>query len=315
MIELSIIFVNWNSTEYLRQCLESVYALTKGIEFEIIVVDNASPQNDVDSLKVYYPSICLIKSAQNVGFAAANNIGFAQSSGKYVLFLNPDTKIIGDAINVMLSHIKSIPDAGIVSCRQLNAAMATELESIQPFPTILNRIIDSKFFLRFKRFRELGGRAAIYSTSKDAAKVDVVPGTCVMLRREVFAAAGQFNTDYFMYAEDIDLCYSVRQLGLQTYFAGDASIIHYGGSSSKQRGGNAWVAVMQAKAVLKFCERTRGRFYAAGYRLAVAATSVVRLIILGLLIPFSFAFSRLRYVRSSFLKWFGLLKWATGLAQ
>jgi GT2 family glycosyltransferase len=315
MIELSIIFVNWNSTDYLRQCLESVYALTTDVNFEIIVVDNASPQNDADSLKVLYPSINLIQNKLNVGFAAANNIGFAKSSGEYVLFLNPDTKIIGDAISVMLRHLKSIPDAGIVSCRQLNAELATELESIQPFPTILNRVLDSKFFLRFRLFRDLGGRAAIFSKSHDAAKVDVVPGTCIMLRRVVFAKAGQFNTDYFMYAEDIDLCYSVRQLGLQTYFVGDASVIHYGGSSSKQRGGSAWVAVMQAKAVLKFCERTRGGFYAAGYRFAVGATSVFRVIILGLMIPLSFVFSRLKYVRSSFRKWLGLLKWAAGLAQ
>lgn len=315
MIELSIIFVNWNSTEYLRQCLESVYALTTGINFEVIVVDNASPQNDADSLKVLYPSINLIHSKTNVGFAAANNIGFAQSSGEYVLFLNPDTKLVGPAINVMLGHLKSLPDAGIVSCRLLNAKLATELESIQPYPTILNRVLDSKLFLRFKCFRNLGGRAALFSNSKDAAKVDVVPGTCIMLRREVFAKAGQFSTDYFMYAEDMDLCYSVRQLGLQTYFLGDASVIHYGGSSSKQRGGSAWAAVMQAKTTMKFCEKTRGGFYSVGYRLAVGAASVFRLILLSLLIPLSFAFPSLKYLRSSFRKWLALLKWSAGLAQ
>jgi hypothetical protein len=315
MIELSIIFVNWNSTEYLRQCLESVYAQTTGINFEVIVVDNASPQNDADSLKVFYPTIHLIQSEENVGFAAANNIGFARSSGEYVLFLNPDTKLVGPTINVMLGHLKSLDDAGIVSCRLLNAKLATELESIQPYPTIVNRVLDSELFLRFKFFRNLGGRAALFSTSKDAAKVEVVPGTCIMLRRKVFAEAGQFSTDYFMYAEDMELCYRVRQLGLQTYFLGDASVIHYGGSSSKQRGGSAWSAVMQAKATLRFCEKTRGGFYSSGYRLAIGASSVIRLICLALLIPFSFVFSRLKYLRSSFRKWLALLKWSAGLAQ
>jgi GT2 family glycosyltransferase len=315
MIELSIIFVNWNSTEYLRQCLESVYALTTGIDFEVIVVDNASPQNDAESLKVHYPSINLIQSKTNLGFAVANNVGFAQSTGKYVLFLNPDTKLVGPAINVMLGHLKSLPDAGIVSCRLLNTKLATELESIQPYPTILNRVLDSKAFLRFKFFRNLGGREALFSNSNEAAKVDVVPGTCIMLRREVFDRAGQFSADYFMYAEDMDLCYSVRKLGLQTYFLGDASVIHYGGSSSKQRGGSPWVAVMQAKATEKFCEKTRGRLYSACYRLSVGASSVVRLILISLLIPFSFAFSRLKYLRFSFWKWFALLRWSVGLAR
>lgn len=145
--------------------------------------------------------------------------------------------------------------------------------------------------------------------------MDVVPGTCLMLRREIFAKAGQFSTDYFMYVEDMDLCYSVRQLGLQAYFLGDASVIHYGGSSSKQRGGSAWVAVMQAKATLKFCEKTRGGLYSAGYRIAVGATSVFQLILLSFLVPFSFAFSRLKYLRGSFRTWLALLKWSAGLAQ
>jgi GT2 family glycosyltransferase len=315
MTDLSIIFVNWNSTEYLRQCLESVYAYTADINFEVIVVDNASPRNDADSLKELFPSIKLIHSKTNVGFAAANNIGFAHSTGRYILFLNPDTKLVSPAITDMLRHLKALPDAGIVSCRLLNANLSTELESIQPYPTILNRVFDSELFLRFRPFRDLGGRGALFSQSKGPFKVDVVPGTCIMMPRETFERAGQFSTDYFMYAEDVDLCYQVRQLGLQTYFLGDVSVIHFGGSSSKQQGGSPWVAVRQAQATLKFCEKTRGRLYCSVFRSVLAIVSVLRVVILCILFPFSFVFENCKYLRHSLLKWTALLKWSLGLVR
>ncbi len=314
MTELSIIFVNWNSTAYLRQCLESLYAHTTGINFEVIVVDNASPQNDVGVLKEQFPSLHLIMSKENVGFAGGNNIGFAHSTGEYVLFLNPDTKLLNPAINTMLRHLKSLPDAGIVSCRLLNADLATEPESIQPYPTILNRLFDAEILSGLWPFRTLGGRGAISSDSVEPAEVDVVPGTCIMLRRDTFDRAGRFSTAYFMYAEDVDLCYQVRQLGLKTYFLPDAAVIHYGGSSSKQRGG-PWVAVMQAKAILIFCERTRGRLYGAAFRATTGLASVFRLAAITLLLPFSNFSSGLKNLHFSFNKWLAMLKWSVGLVR
>jgi hypothetical protein len=314
MTDLSIIFVNWNSTEYLRQCLESLYAHTSGINFEIVVVDNASPQNDVSVLKEQFPDIHLILSKENLGFAGGNNVGFAQSAGEHVLFLNPDTKLLDPAINTMLSHLKSLPDAGIVSCRLLNANLATEPESIQPYPTILNRVIDAQILTGLWPFRTLGGRAALDSKSMEPAEVDVVPGTCIMLRRDIFEKVGGFSVNYFMYAEDVDLCYKVRQLGLKTYFLPDAGVIHYGGSSAKQRGG-PWVAVTQAKAILTFCEKTRGRFYGAAFRASMGVASIFRLAAITVLLPFSNFSSGLKNLRFSFSKWLAMLKWSVGLVR
>ena len=102
--ELSIIFVNWNSLDYLRESLQSIYTATVGIDFEIIVVDNASSRDDATQLKAEFPRVTVVRSEKNLGFARANNLGFQQSSGKYVLFLNPDTKVIGPAIATMLGH-------------------------------------------------------------------------------------------------------------------------------------------------------------------------------------------------------------------
>ena len=109
-MKLSIIFVNWNSVDYLRDCLSSIYEFTRGVEFEIIIVDNASPEPNVDDLLKEFAAIRIEKSAQNLGFAGANNLGFLKSTGEFVLFLNPDTKLISPAINDLLGENPDAPE-------------------------------------------------------------------------------------------------------------------------------------------------------------------------------------------------------------
>src|SRR5271154_4562824 len=147
-VELSVICVNWNSVDYLEECITSIYETTEGISFEIIVVDNASPQGGVETLKDQFPEIVIIESKENLGFAGANNIGFRRSTGSYVLFLNPDTRIIGRALNIILNQIKSLPDAGIVGCKLLNTDLTVQLTAIQKFPTILNQVLDAEYLQR-----------------------------------------------------------------------------------------------------------------------------------------------------------------------
>lgn len=132
-MELSIIIVNWNSLAFLRACLVSVYQHIAEIPFEVIVVDNASPEDDIDSLKQRFPDVQLIKSVVNLGFAGANNLGFKESKGDYVLFLNPDTQLIGNAIETMLDQAKLLPDAGVVGCKLLNTDLSVQTSCIQRF--------------------------------------------------------------------------------------------------------------------------------------------------------------------------------------
>src|SRR5450631_882710 len=137
-MDLSIIIVNWNSADFLLDCVTSIRKHTQNITYETIVVDNASAKEDVDKLSQYLPDIHLIASPENLGFAGANNLGFKHATGEYVVFLNPDTKLVGPAINTMVERMKSLPDAGIVGCKLLNTDLSVQLSSIQKFPTILN---------------------------------------------------------------------------------------------------------------------------------------------------------------------------------
>src|SRR5581483_7165036 len=133
---------------------------------------------------------------------------------------------------------------------------------------------------------KIWGIQSLLSNSEITAKVEVVSGACLMIRRDVFEAAGMFSRDYFMYAEDVDLCYQVRRLGWNIYCTNDASIVHHGGGTSVSRKGNAWIAVMQREAILKFCHRTRGRLYAAVFRVSTVLNAVLRLSALAFIFPF-----------------------------
>lgn len=309
--ELSIICVNWNSLDYLVECIASIYKHTVGISFEIIVVDNASPEGGVDIVSERFPAVRIVKSDNNVGFAGANNLGFRQSTGRYVLLLNPDTKLIGPAINIMLDRIKSLPDAGVVGCKLLNSDLSISTTSIQKFPTILNQLFSAEpLRLRFPTC-SLWDIGPLFSKNAKPVKVDVIPGACMMLKREVFQRAGMLTEDYFMYAEDIDLNYKLRKLGFLSYYVGEAQIVHHGGRSSTRQEISQWSTVMTYRAMLKFYRMSRGSVYGAAYRFAMGCAAVVRLIILALMFPFGDRLS----IRWAAAKWSTILKWSIGIEE
>ncbi len=272
-MELSIIFVNWNSVNYLRECFASIYEHTRGITFEIIVVDNASPEGGVDALKEQFPDIVLIKSAENLGFAGANNLGFTKSKGECVLFLNPDTKLVNRAINIMFERLQSLPGAGIVGCKLLNADLSVQTSSIMRFPGILNQVLQSEVLrLRWPSF-PLWNIGPLFSTSVEPARVEAITGACMMMRREVFESVGMFSEEYFMYAEDVDLCWKITRAGLPNYYVGEGNIVHYGGVSSPRE----WQTIAKTKAELRLIANFRGGFYALLFRSALAINAVLRL--------------------------------------
>lgn len=308
--ELSIIVVNWNSLTYLRECLRTIYRETKGVRFETVVVDNASIHEDIGQIAIEFPDTLIIRSERNLGFAGANNLGFQRSSGRYLLFLNPDTKIIGSAIPTMLKQLRSLPDAGVMGCKVLNSDGSVQTSCVQRFPTITNQLLDIELIrLRWPQWKIWGIRS-LFSSTQIPSQVEVISGACLMIKREAFEAAGMFNREYFMYAEDVDLCFQVHRLGWNVYCTNEASIVHYGGGASISRKGNAWVAVMQRQAIQKFCQRTRGGLYAETYRITTGLAAIVRLGTLVLMFPFRRSATEPQSMWSSLAKWVAILKWA-----
>lgn len=314
-LDLSIIIVNWNALDYLQECIASIQQFISGIEYEIIVVDNASTKGDVDSLLSLFPEVILVKNRQNLGFARANNLGFLQAKGTYVLFLNPDTKLVGPAINRLLERMELLPDAGIVGCRQVDPDLKVQTTSIQKFPTIFNQIVNIEALRLRWPGCPLWSIAPLFRDHPLPVLVEVIPGACMLLRSEVFERVGRFSEEYFMYAEDIDLNYKVAQTGLRNYYISDAVIIHYGGRSSKQAEVNQWATMMKYQAMNQYYSKNHSHLYAAFYRTAMGASALCRIAMLYLVYPFG----RLRWGRQAFRstrqKWGAVLKWSLGLVN
>lgn len=309
--DVSIIYVNWNSLDYLCESIKSVYEHTNN-GFEIVVVDNASPEGGVQSLRDEFPDVRIIESETNIGFAGANNLGFRHSIAEYVLFLNPDTQLISPSIDLMLSHIKELPDAGILGCKLLNTDRSVQLSSIQTYPTILNQAVDAEYLrLRWPEC-PLWRIGPLFSDDVTLMRVDVIPGACMLLRRAVFEQVGMFSEDYFMYAEDLDLNYKVRAAGFANYYSGDTAIIHHGGRSSARQKVSQWATIMKYRAMLKLFRKTHGEVYAAGYRVVMGIIAVLRLTLLTLVSMLGRFVSDAESLRFSIDKWKAVLRWAIG---
>jgi len=312
-MDLSIIIVNWNSREYLGQCIASILSETHGIEYEIVVIDNASFDGSGEMLRECYPQVRFIQSDVNLGFAKANNAAFHQSRGRHVLFLNPDTVLVGPAVNTMLYHLRKLPDAGAVGCKLLNGDKTVQTSCIQPFPTILNQLLDSELLRSLWPTSSLWGNAPLFG-GWDAEEVEAISGACVMMNRGVFDQVGLFCEDYFMYAEDIDLCHTIRQAGRKNYYIPDATVIHFGGGSTG-KGSSGFSEIIMRESIWRFFRKTRGGNYGFSYRISTLIAAIGRLALLITIFPlYIFRPDKISW-NSSLRKWGAILAWSLGLGD
>jgi len=301
-VDLSIISVNFNSLNYLRECVASIYQWTHSISIEVIILDNASPAGDIDLLKEEFPQLKMVKSGKNLGFAGANNLGFKHCSGEWVVFLNPDTKLISPALNIMLEQARSLPELGIAGCRLLNADRSVQTSSVMRFPGILNSMLQLEC-LRL-RWPKLLGIGPLFSTGPEPVRVEAISGACMLVKREIFEKVSMFSEDYFMYSEDLDLCYKTARAGLPNFHIGQAEIVHYGGTS----GIPEWQAVMKTQAELKFCEKNYGQFYTLLFRNSLVLNAVARLTVIALLRCFAKNLATKQRLDSARARWSTILK-------
>jgi hypothetical protein len=315
-MDLSIIIVNWNSKDYLRKCIDSILATTHGIEFEIVVIDNASFDGCEEMLQQYYPQIRFIQGQQNHGFAKANNTAFQKSRGRNLLFLNPDTEVKNSSIETLYHQLIKLPNAGIVGATLLNSDGSVQTSCIQSFPTILNQLFDSNALRNQFPKAGLWGMRPLFTGDPRPTKVDAVSGACLMIKRSVFENVGMFNTEYFMYSEDIDLCFKVREASLNTYYVPTAVFIHHGGGSSSSCGLNVFSSVMMLESRWRFFRKTRGTWYGRGYRAGMFCISLIRIVLLILLMwPALRIFSSVSSLQSSIQKWKARLRWTLCLEK
>jgi GT2 family glycosyltransferase len=312
-MDLSIIIVNWNSAAFVRQCLRTVYANTAGLEFEVVVADNGSLDGCADMVGREFPDVVFIQSSENLGFAGANNLGFQHSKGRNILFLNPDTEVIGLAIQEMSAFLDSTPGAGAVGAKLLNSDSTVQTSCIQAFPSLLNEFLDSDFLRsKFPRAR-LWGMRPLFEQETTPAVVDAISGACLMIKRSVFEAVGRFSTEYFMYMEDIDLCFKVMRHGLRAYCLATAKVIHHGGRSSDSKPEDGFAAIMMRESRCTYMRLRKSRGHAVAYNCMIGFSAACRVCLLGGIRLVTAGRFRPDSLRTAFRKWEKVLRWACGL--
>lgn len=234
-MRLSIIIVNYNVRHFLEQALGSVRRALQGIEAEVWVVDNNSVDDSVRMVQEKFPEVRLILNRDNPGFAVANNQAIQQSSGEYVLLLNPDTLVEEDTFVKCLVFMDNHPEAGALGCKLIDGTGKFLPESKRGFPSpwvafcktfgLSTLFPKSRFFNRYY----LG-----YLEADQTNEVDVLAGCFMFMRRSALDQAGLLDEAFFMYGEDIDLSYRIIQAGYKNYYVPETKIIHYKGESTKK---------------------------------------------------------------------------------
>jgi hypothetical protein len=235
-MDLSIIIVNYNTKNLLAASLQSIYSKKHKIEFETFVVDNGSTDGSVETIKVLYPQIIFLPQNENLGFAKANNIAIKQAKGRYILLLNPDTVVLNDCLDLMIDFMDQNPDVGAAGCKVVLPDGSLDLACKRSFPTPENSFYHvlglAKLFPKSRRF---GQYNLTYLDENETHEVDCLVGAFMMVRREVIEQIGLLDEKYFMYGEDIDWCYRIKNAGWKIVYYPRAQIIHYKGASSKKK--------------------------------------------------------------------------------
>jgi N-acetylglucosaminyl-diphospho-decaprenol L-rhamnosyltransferase len=314
-MDLSIIIVNWKSAEFTRQCLRSIFANSAGLSCEVIVVDNASDDGCGEMIKAEFPDVTFIQSAKNVGFSGANNLAFIQSRGRNVLFLNPDTEIQDGALQNLVSNLESLPQAGMVGARLLNSDLTLQTTCVVALPSILNQALSSDYLRKTFPKWSIWGMRVLFENEAKPGPVEAISGACMLGKREVFERVGAFTADYFMYCEDMDLCWKITQAGWRIYYVPQARIVHHAAGSSSAREESNFSSIMIRESLVRFMELRRGRWYAGTYRVSTAVVAVCRLLLLVFALPIAILPPGFRFLSRAFSKWWCVLRWCLGLTD
>jgi len=233
--KLSIIIVNYNAGKYLIRCLKSLENNpAKSVCMEAVVVDNCSSDGSDVKMREKFPWVKLIKSQENNGFAMANNMGAKNSSGEYLLFVNPDIEFLPHSIDLMVDQLTKDSHVAAVA-PQIISEDGSVYPSCWNFPNLIMETWDAIKFKKYfpKSKISLLRKRKFYMTQ---TFVEIISGACLMVRREAFDNIGGWDEDYFLYFEDDDLCYRLNRSGWLVEYYPESKVIHYGGKSTSQGG-------------------------------------------------------------------------------
>ncbi|MEE9433101.1 MAG: glycosyltransferase family 2 protein [Sphingorhabdus sp.] len=258
--DLSVVIVSYNTRDITMECVASLLKHNGALNLEIVVVDNCSSDGSVPALRAAFPMIRVVDSPINGGFAHGNNIGFGHCSGEYILLLNPDTEVEEQTLKSALEYLKSNPEVGLVGAK-ISYPDGTPQNS-----TIRFLSLKTLFFLIFLpskyvvRNRSMGDHRYGSLSSDETSFVDSVMGSFMMLPRRILQEVGCLDDRFFMYGEECEWCYRIKQAGYKVAYFPDAKIVHHSGASTANM--SVWRAVEMTRGHILLLRFTRGPFIA-----------------------------------------------------
>jgi GT2 family glycosyltransferase len=277
-MKLSVVIVNWNTSKFLEKCLASIYSNHIEREFEVWVVDNASTDQSVPMVRERFSQVNLIVNEKNRGFSGANNQAIRRCSGEYVVLLNPDTEVRSKALDRLVDYMESHPEAGGAGPLILNPDGTRQI-SCYPEPT-LSRELWRLFQL--DRIRHYGTYNFNAWDPDGQREVDVIQGACLILRSSALEELGLLDEDYFMYTEEVDLCFRLRKARWKLIWVPQAEVVHYGGQATQQVATEMFLELYRSK--ILYFNKHHGKLSANFYKSIVLAATLARLA----LSPFAF---------------------------
>jgi N-acetylglucosaminyl-diphospho-decaprenol L-rhamnosyltransferase len=246
MHDLGIIIVNWNTCTYLERCLQTVFASEGDFSFQVVVVDNASTDGSPDMVREKFPQVRLIVLNENLGYPKGNNVGLRDlgyrgagdddaDAPRYALLLNPDTEVPPDSLYRMVKFMDSRPDIGVAGPKLLLQDGSLDKACRRGFPTPMVSIYHfaglAKLFPKNERF---GRYNMTFADPDDELEVDAVVGAYMQIRKEAIAQVGLLDEIFFMYAEDIDWCYRIKEAGWKVWYYAPVTVYHIKRAASRQ---------------------------------------------------------------------------------
>jgi N-acetylglucosaminyl-diphospho-decaprenol L-rhamnosyltransferase len=279
-VDLSVVIVSWNVVDLLRGCIESIVFTHGELLVEIIVVDNASADGSAEMVRDQFPKVDLLAGTENVGFGRANNIGLERASGRYVLFLNPDTVVVNSALARMVQFLDEHPEFDMVGPR-LSYPDGTPQAACR-LPSVPLMLFHALYLHRLpvvRRLMDPGSR--LIKAATRAGEVEAILGAAMLARLSIIEAVGGFDDHFLHTCEDIDLCRRLRQRGSRIFYLAEAEVIHFSGKSSSQASVRA--GTMATLSMGEYFQRFHGRTQARLYRLIVQVIEMPLLIVVGLM--------------------------------
>lgn len=276
-LDLSVIIVNWNTKKLLEDCLDSIYKFSKGISFEVIVVDNASQDGSQQIVKKKFPKVKLIENKDNLGFGKANNQGLKIAKGEYIMLLNSDTYQIENSFEKIVKKARELPNLGAFGPLLLHEDRTIQ-QSVGFFPH-LPQVVWWMSFLD-----DLPGATFLkpYHVDHDSFykkqhEVDWVTGAAIVVPKKVFDQLGGFDEAIFMYGEDFEWCFRIKKESYKIYFSPCARIVHIGQGSSNKIPTRAFIG--ECRGIKYFYQKHKSRASLQIVRALLKIGALARIII------------------------------------